>query len=188
MIIRYGDECEPNPCGPDEPCTDLEFEYSCTDNEAPMIIGIPGNIVRDVDAGSNIVNITWTKPTATDNSGSVTLTSTHEPGYPFPIGTTTVTYTAVDSNGNRVTKSFNVTVNDINGCLSEPCENGGTCTNDIDGYVCTCPMGFVGVNCEINDPMCEPSGSSSSEEEQPKSPCKPSGITNKGSGSSSSGE
>uniref|UniRef100_H2LMF8 Slit homolog 2 (Drosophila) n=1 Tax=Oryzias latipes TaxID=8090 RepID=H2LMF8_ORYLA len=37
-------------------------------------------------------------------------------------------------------------------CLSNPCKNDGTCTNDpVHYYRCTCPYGFKGQNCE--DPI-----------------------------------
>ncbi len=40
------------------------------------------------------------------------MSSTHEPGDVFPVGTTTVTYTATDGSGNTSTCSFDVTVTD----------------------------------------------------------------------------
>ena len=33
-------------------------------------------------------------------------------------------------------------------CASNPCLNGATCTDLINGYECTCPVGFGGDNCE----------------------------------------
>ncbi|XP_048351562.1 coagulation factor VII [Sphaerodactylus townsendi] len=33
-------------------------------------------------------------------------------------------------------------------CNSNPCQNGGTCTNHLQNYVCLCPVGYVGRNCE----------------------------------------
>ena len=55
--------------------------------------------------------MSWTPPTASDNSGeTVTLTSDYSPGDTFPIGTTVVTYTAMDAYGNVATSSFNVVV------------------------------------------------------------------------------
>ena len=38
---------------------------------------------------------------------------------------------------------------DINECASNPCVNGGTCKDEIGQYVCACPGGFSGNNCEI---------------------------------------
>ncbi|HEY5823846.1 MAG TPA: HYR domain-containing protein [Cyclobacteriaceae bacterium] len=56
--------------------------------------------------------VTWTPPTATDNCGNVTLTSTHNPGDTFNVGSTTITYTATDDYNNTKTCSFKVTVKD----------------------------------------------------------------------------
>ncbi|XP_015114081.1 protein eyes shut [Diachasma alloeum] len=33
-------------------------------------------------------------------------------------------------------------------CWSDPCMNGGTCTDAVAAYNCTCPEGFIGTNCE----------------------------------------
>ena len=80
------------------------------DNQDPIIVGCPNNItINTSGACTQVVN--WITPTVTDNC-SATLTSTHNPGDVFPIGTTTVTYTAVDPNGNSATCSFDVTVED----------------------------------------------------------------------------
>ena len=34
-------------------------------------------------------------------------------------------------------------------CASNPCQNGGTCTDGENSYTCTCLEGFYGSNCEI---------------------------------------
>ena len=41
-------------------------------------------------------------------------------------------------------------VSDINECNSNPCQNGGTCTDFINNYSCQCAAGYSGVNCEIS--------------------------------------
>ncbi|XP_072048991.1 uncharacterized protein [Amphiura filiformis] len=87
------------------------FIVTVNDKEVPVISGIPENIEQDVDAGSDTAIVSWVVPTSTDNSGSVTMTASHNSGDSFPIGDTTVTYTAVDPYGNEATKSFTVTVN-----------------------------------------------------------------------------
>jgi hypothetical protein len=37
---------------------------------------------------------------------------------------------------------------DINECLSGPCQNSAACTDNVNGYTCTCVDGYTGVHCE----------------------------------------
>ena len=63
------------------------------------------------DTGQASAEVSWTPPTANGNSGvAVTLTSNYRPGDRFPIGVTTVIYTAVDIYGNTANFSFDVIV------------------------------------------------------------------------------
>ena len=81
-----------------------------TDAEIPVISGMLSTTTANADVNSNSASVTWTPPTASDNSGQVTLTSTHAPGNTFTIGATQVTYTATDPYSNDVTESFDVIV------------------------------------------------------------------------------
>ncbi|KAM9320004.1 coagulation factor VII-like [Gastrophryne carolinensis] len=50
----------------------------------------------------------------------------------------------------RRLNDFWKTYTDPNQCLSNPCMNGGSCTDNFQSYVCNCPEGFEGRNCETN--------------------------------------
>ncbi|KAJ8884047.1 hypothetical protein PR048_015904, partial [Dryococelus australis] len=45
--------------------------------------------------------------------------------------------------------------NDI--CLSNPCQNGGTCINQVNGYMCNCTEYFMGDNCQLEYDACSSS-------------------------------
>jgi gliding motility-associated-like protein len=84
------------------------------DSEAPTFADCPSDIEITTSTGSCDAVVTWIEPTVTDNcSTALTLISTHLSGDVFPIGTTTVTYTATDSLGNQSTCEFVVIVKDL---------------------------------------------------------------------------
>ncbi len=99
-----------------------EFDVVVIDNTAPIISGCNTADIPAVADGACGATVTWTPPTATDNCSVPTLVSSHDPGDTFPVGTTTVTYTAADNAGNISTCVFNVVVTDdsapvISGCI-----------------------------------------------------------------------
>ena len=38
---------------------------------------------------------------------------------------------------------------DIDDCANNPCENGGTCIDEINDFTCTCVPGYEGLTCSI---------------------------------------
>lgn len=88
------------------------FTVTVADVQKPVINGTPANITVTNDATVCGANVNWTAPVATDNCPGVTLSSTHQSGQQFPVGTTVVTYTAVDAYGNSSSASFTITVTD----------------------------------------------------------------------------
>ena len=102
---------------------DTSLSVSCvqriilTDDEAPKVV----DCARDTTVLTNddcVAVVNWDLPIFSDNCGMITLTSTHEPGDTFQIGTTTVTYTATDACGNQNTCSFEITV--VDNCCNKP--------------------------------------------------------------------
>ena len=81
-----------------------------TDNEPPITNSCPGDQNATTDNGNSTGTVSWTEPTATDNSGLVNVTSTHHPGDSFQIGTTTVVYTAIDPSSNVANCTFSVVI------------------------------------------------------------------------------
>ncbi|MEG4235765.1 HYR domain-containing protein [Microcoleus sp. Pol11C3] len=88
------------------------FTVTVTDDQAPVITGCPSTININTTPGQCTGVALWNPPTASDNCVGVTMTGTHVSGQTFPIGTTTVTYTATDASGLSTSCSFNVVVTD----------------------------------------------------------------------------
>nr|CAD7408779.1 unnamed protein product [Timema poppensis] len=42
----------------------------------------------------------------------------------------------------------------IDECASNPCRNGGSCTDLVNGYKCSCTDDFMGINCELEYNVC----------------------------------
>ena len=40
---------------------------------------------------------------------------------------------------------------DIDECATIPCQNGGSCTDQVNGYTCNCVDGYDGTNCEMGN-------------------------------------
>ena len=83
---------------------------------APNIAGCRTTPVQGtLSAGQTTVSLTWTEPTATDNSQlQVRVNRTHAPGDAFPLGTTNVVYTFSDSVNNVAMCTFMVVVTGTN--------------------------------------------------------------------------
>ncbi len=96
-----------------------------TDNEPPTQTGGQGDgtTISAVAVGCT-ASVTWTPPTFSDNCPPVTVVSNFAPGFSFPVGTTTVVYTATDLYNNSTIVSFDVEVTDgtppIAGCQPNP--------------------------------------------------------------------
>ena len=120
-----------------------------TDSENPVISDTPSDISKENDAALCGAVASWSEPTATDNCALKSLVSDHDSGDLFPVGTTTVTYTATDSCGNSATTTFNVVVSDTEDPLLAGMPSNMSQVNDLDscGAIVTWPLPTFTDNC-----------------------------------------
>ncbi len=88
---------------------------SLADVSAPVFSNCSKDIVAIADRGKSSTTVTWSRPTATDNSG-VTPNLTHigkQSGDLFPAGKHTIRYLASDNSGNVAECKFEVFVSGI---------------------------------------------------------------------------
>jgi hypothetical protein len=97
------------------------FAVQVVDDEDPTITP-PANVRVTLPPGASSGSVTYTVPSAADNSGTVTITCTPASGSMFATGTTTVSCTATDPSGNTATATFQVQV--VSGVLP-PTGGGG---------------------------------------------------------------
>ena len=84
--------------------------FSSSDVEKPVILIENESVTGYTSNGEDTAVVAWTEPSATDNSGIQTLTSSHSPGSVFPVGKTVIQYTSTDSSGNRDIRDMNIVV------------------------------------------------------------------------------
>jgi hypothetical protein len=100
---------------------DVTVHRGGSDTALPVISGLSGNVRLGATTPSGAVT-TWPEPSAHDEvDGPVAVTCAPASGSVFPVGTTIVTCSAVDSAGNRGTDRFTVTVTQT----SPPLTDGG---------------------------------------------------------------
>ena len=130
------------------------FTITVADQEMPVITNCPVNITVPNNFGACEANVNWAAPTATDNCVGLTLTSSHASGDMFPVGTTTVTYTATDTAGNSTLCSFDVIVEDAEApsvnCISDTTVFVDMTTYEVPDYI---SEGIVTVSDNCTDPV-----------------------------------
>ncbi len=90
----------------------VSLDNCATDAVPPVLTACPQNI--SLITLTTCAAATWTAPTATDNcTATPSVTSTQNSGFCFPIGSTSVVYTATDARNNTATCSFNVVVTPV---------------------------------------------------------------------------
>ena len=86
------------------------FSPDSADTSAPVFTYCPEDIVAFAAEGTTSTSVSWSEPTAVDNSGSVFYGKTHTSGDQFPLGSTTVVYLARDPSTNTASCTFTVAV------------------------------------------------------------------------------
>ena len=99
------------------------FTVIVTDVQFPVIQNCPNDTIINSSLGLCGSNVSWTIPTIFDNCPNSVLVGSATPGDYFPIGTTTVTYIATDSDNHTDTCSFTITLNDTEAPVFAGCPN-----------------------------------------------------------------
>jgi len=117
------------------------------DTQAPVWLNCPTDMTVNVDVDLCETNVVYSTPIAfdaCDNALTITPAAANIPsGMPFPLGTTTISFTATDACGNTsIACSFDITVVDSDtpsiACPSNTvvvCNADGTCTWPSDASI-----------------------------------------------------
>jgi HYR domain len=90
-----------------------DFDVTVRDTTKPTL-NLPGNLTVEADSSAG-KTVTYSATASDAVSGSPSTNCSPASGSTFPIGSTTVNYTATDSNNNTANGSFSVTVTDASG-------------------------------------------------------------------------
>lgn len=106
-----------------------------TDTINPVVSNCPSTITEMVNSGNCSAVVSWTEPSATDNCvANPSFITTHNPGAVFPLGTTPVTYTVDDGNGNSAVCVFDVVVvSNLNATATTDASGAGILANNSSG-------------------------------------------------------
>ena len=129
------------------------FNIHVFDNELPTIT-CPSDITVTNDPGVCEAVVSWDPPAGADNCSGFNVSSSHNPGDTFPVGTTVVTYVVTDNSGNQAQCSFNVTVNEDNTTIYYVDSDGDGFgdVNNLGTAYCSDPgAGFSLVNNDCDD-------------------------------------
>lgn len=78
-------------------------------DSTPPVLSLPGSLTVEA-TGPSGAQVSFAATALDDTDGEVVVACTASPGSLFPVGTTTVTCSAVDAHGNTATGSFEITV------------------------------------------------------------------------------
>jgi len=140
---------------------------STKDEVAPTFTAQPVNLEHFNDPGLATAVVAVAPPSATDNCSAVTITGVRSDGVPsldapYPVGVTTITWTAKDADGNTSTATQTVTVidneNPVWGPLAEAVREVNA--TSPSGAVVTFDYLVVTDNVGVTSRSCEPASGS----------------------------
>jgi hypothetical protein len=117
------------------------------DATAPVISGLPVNMTVYTSTACDAA-ASWIAPSASDNCTLVSFSGSATSGQSFPIGISTVTYTAIDSSGNTSNSSFTVTVLDTSKPVFSSCPS--SISTGLSNNIVTYAQPVATDNCSFN--------------------------------------
>eukprot|EP00057_Strongylocentrotus_purpuratus_P013735 XP_011668209.1 PREDICTED: hyalin-like [Strongylocentrotus purpuratus] len=115
------------------------FEIVVSDTEEPVIDRCPSTQSVSTEPDQDFAMVSWVEPGVTDNSNDVTQTFNGEGTNPgnFPLGITSLSYTAVDAQGNTATCMFAIVVSDNEAPIISDCPSSQTSTTELGSETAT---------------------------------------------------
>ncbi len=124
-----------------------------SDDEDPTFDNCPGNIDTNADANTCGAVVTWDPITCSDNCGTCDVTCDYSRGDFFPVGTTTVTCSADDGNGNTAPCTFDVQVSDAEDPTFDNCPAAEIQASN-DASTCGAVVTWPSITCSDNCLTC----------------------------------
>jgi hypothetical protein len=144
----------------------VRFSFLSTRDAENPTITAPGDVTAGNDPGLASAVVVTGSPAATDNCVQVTVTSVRSDGLaidaPYPIGVTTITWTATDAAGNTASASQTVTVVDIEAPVWDPTVSSVRQANATSptGALVTLDNLVVKDNVAVTSVSCDPASGS----------------------------
>lgn len=128
------------------------YTLTVSDNQPPTIVNCQSDITVNNDPGDCGAIVNFSTPSASDNCILSSFVGSHNSGELFPIGTTTVTYTATDGAGNVSVCSFDITVTDNQFPTIANCPSNITISNSAGqcGATVSWAVPVASDNCSVN--------------------------------------
>jgi len=127
------------------------FLVTVNDNESPVISSCPSSITVPANNAGCTAVVNWNVPVATDNCTVASMISNFNSGAIFPLGSTSVNYTATDNSGNASVCNFVVTVtNPVSVAISSSMATT-ECEGNTDTLIASGASTYLWSTSSVND-------------------------------------